>query len=160
LAQRLRMLRNGGQSDRYHHELIGVNSRLDEIQAAILRARLPHLAEWTTARRQRAGRYRAQLTGRVHPVAQRDAGHVYHLFPVRVADGRDALQAHLRAQGIETLIHYPVALNLQPAFAAYQPSDCPVAAAATQQLLSLPLYPRLEPAQVDEVVAGVAAWRG
>jgi dTDP-4-amino-4,6-dideoxygalactose transaminase len=154
------MLRNGGQSDRYHHELIGVNSRLDEMQAAILRVRLPRLASWTAKRRTLAGRYRAQLTGRVTPVAERDAGHVYHLFPVRVPDGRDALQAHLRARQIETLIHYPVALHHQPALAAYRPSDCPVAAAATQELLSLPLYPRLEPAQVDEVVAGIAAWRG
>jgi dTDP-3-amino-3,4,6-trideoxy-alpha-D-glucose transaminase len=160
LARRITMLRNGGQSDRYHHELVGVNSRLDEMQAAILRSRLPFLRDWIAARRQLAAQYRALLTGLVRPIVQRDAGHVYHLFPVRVTGGRDALQAHLRADGIETLIHYPVALHHQPAFAACQPPDCPVAAAAAQELLSLPLYPRLEPARVSEVAAGIAAWGG
>jgi dTDP-3-amino-3,4,6-trideoxy-alpha-D-glucose transaminase len=159
LARRIAMLRNGGQSDRYHHDIVGVNSRLDEMQAAILRARLPLLRDRTAARRQLAARYRERLTGPVVPVGQRDAGHVYHLFPVRVASGRDSLQAHLRTHGIETLIHYPVALHHQPAFAACRQSDCPVAVAAAQQLLSLPLYPRLAPAQVDEVAAGIAAWR-
>ena len=158
VARRIRMLRNGGQSDRYHHEVIGVNSRLDEIQAAILRARLPRLADWTSMRRRLAARYREMLTDATPPVRQRDAGHVYHLFPVRVAGAREALQAHLRARGIETLIHYPVPLNRQAAFAAFHPAECPVAAAAAQELLSLPLYPRLHPAQVDEVVAGIAAW--
>src|SRR5205085_11994766 len=117
LAQRIRMLRNGGQSDRYHHDVIGVNSRLDELQAAILRVRLPLLGDWTARRRVLARRYRERLTGTVRPVDERDAGHVYHLFPVRVpasadgstrASGRDGLQAHLREAGIETLIHYPV----------------------------------------------------
>jgi len=160
LARRLRMLRNGGQSDRYHHDIIGVNSRLDELQAAVLRARLPRLRAWTTKRRELAAHYRARLTGPVTPVAERDPGHVYHLFPVRVAGNRDSLQAHLRANGIETLIHYPVALDQQPAFAGYEPPACPVAARATQELLSLPLHPCLEPAQVDEVATTIAAWGG
>ncbi len=165
LARRLRMLRNGGQSDRYHHDVIGVNSRLDEIQAAILRTRLPRLRAWTATRRELAARYRRHLTGPVVPVAERDPGHVYHLFPVRVTtvgtdNGRNSLQAHLRAAGIETLIHYPVALNEQPAFAAYEPRACPVASMAAQELLSLPLHPRLEPAQVDDVSAAIATWSG
>ena len=78
----------------------------------------------------------------------------------RVIVTAHALQAHLRANGIETLIHYPVALNHQPAFAAYRPADCPVAAAATGELLSLPLHPRVLPAQVDQVAACIGAWRG
>ena len=160
LARRLRMLRNGGQSDRYHHDIIGVNSRLDELQAAVLRTRLPRLPVWTTKRRELAARYRAQLSGPVAPVVERDPGHVYHLFPVRVAGDRNALQAHLKAAGIETLIHYPVALNQQPAFAPIEPPACPVATRATQELLSLPIHPRLEPAQVDEVSASIAAWCG
>ena len=161
LAQRVRMLRNGGQSDRYHHDIVGVNSRLDELQAAVLRARLPRLRTWTEKRRELAARYRAKLTGPVRPVVQRDEGHVYHLFPVRVrggSSGRNALQAHLKQQRIETLIHYPVALDRQPAFAAYRPAACPIAGAATQELLSLPLHPQLEPAQVDAVADVIAAW--
>jgi dTDP-4-amino-4,6-dideoxygalactose transaminase len=160
LARRIHRLRNGGQSDRYHHDVIGVNSRLDEMQAAVLRARLPLLRQWTATRRELARRYRERLTGRIRPVAQRDAGHVYHLFPVRVPGGRDALQAHLRANGIETLIHYPVALNHQPAFAGYQSPECPVAATATRELRSLPLHPRLQTTQVDQVTTCIAGWRG
>ena len=163
VAARIRQLRNGGQSDRYHHQIAGVNSRLDEIQAAILRARLPLLRQWTAQRRELAARYRSRLAGRVRPIALRDAGHVYHLFPVRVpsagaGSGRDGLQAHLRSHGIETLIHYPVSLNQQPAFAAYPLADCPVAAAATLELLSLPLHPRLERSQVDAVADCIASW--
>ncbi len=117
LADRIRRLRNGGQSSRYHHDEFGVNSRLDEMQAAILRARLTRLPSWTTRRRALAARYRAGLTtvvaaataaGRTLGVpAEHDAGHVYHLFPV-LSGERDALKARLDAAGIETLIHYPV----------------------------------------------------
>jgi dTDP-3-amino-3,4,6-trideoxy-alpha-D-glucose transaminase len=165
LARRVRQLRNGGQSDRYHHEMVGVNSRLDEVQAAILRARLPRLREWTGQRRRLAAIYRSQLSGVVRPVAERDAGHVYHLFPVRVPvatthGGRDALQAHLKSNGIETLIHYPVPLNAQPALAAYRSPDSPVAARATREVLSLPLHPRLTAADVECVAASVNSWRG
>ena len=81
LARQIRLLRNGGQSDRYHHEIIGFNSRLDELQAAVLRARLPLLYSWTTRRREIAAQYRRQLTERVRPLIERDPGHVYHLFP-------------------------------------------------------------------------------
>lgn len=164
LAGRVRLLRNGGQTDRYHHDVIGVNSRLDELQAAILRARLPRLPAATACRRELAARYRVRLSAAVAPVVERDRGHVYHLFPIRVAtgegaNGRNSLQAHLWANGIETLVHYPVALNDQPAFASYNRIACPVAAAAAQELLSLPLHPRVQPAQVDEIAAVIARWR-
>jgi dTDP-4-amino-4,6-dideoxygalactose transaminase len=110
LAERIRRLRNGGQTDRYHHQDAGINSRLDEIQAAVLRARLPHLPEWTARRRTLAAAYRAALArGPVAVPDERDAGHVYHLFVVRSAARAD-LQAHLSACGVETLIHYPVAI--------------------------------------------------
>jgi dTDP-4-amino-4,6-dideoxygalactose transaminase len=151
-AERIRRLRNGGQTTRYHHAEAGVNSRLDEIQAAVLRARLPHLGAWTRRRRELAALYRRLLPPTIATIAQRDAGHVYHLFPVRSAR-RDALQAALAAAGIETLIHYPVPLGEQPAFAAYGPASCPVAATAAGELLSLPLNPGLR----DEDVARVAA---
>lgn len=156
LADRIRRLRNGGQSDRYHHEMFGVNSRLDELQAAILRARLPHLAEWTARRRALAGRYRTRLDGSGTNVpAPIDAGHVYHLFVVR-ATRRDALQAHLAARGIETLIHYPVPITRQAALAAQSPAACPQADRACAEVLSLPLYPALGDSDVDDVASAVA----
>jgi dTDP-3-amino-3,4,6-trideoxy-alpha-D-glucose transaminase len=103
LADRIRRLRNGGQRGRYDHDEPGVNSRLDELQAAILRARLPWLATWTDRRRTLAAQYRRQLPDGVAPIPERDPGLVYHLFPVRTAE-RDALRAHLTAAGFGTLV--------------------------------------------------------
>ena len=157
LDTRIRRLRNGGQAARYDHHEAGVNSRLDELQAAVLRARLPHLAAWTARRRAIAARYRAGLAAStVTPVPELDAGHVYHLFPVRHPQ-RDRLRAALDAAGIDTLVHYPVPLNEQRAFASANPAPCPVAAAATAELLSLPLHPGLPDTQVDRILAAVAA---
>lgn len=157
LAARLRRLRNGGQRDRYHHVEAGVNSRLDELQAAVLRARLPFLAGWTARRRQLASQYRSQLPGATAPIRERDSGHVYHLFPVRL-QRRDELSAYLKRVGIGTLIHYPVALSAQEAFATYNPAQCPVASAAAAELLSLPLHPRLADADVARVSREVDAF--
>jgi len=157
LAARLRRLRNGGQRDRYHHVEAGINSRLDELQAAVLRARLPLLAGWTARRRELARQYRSQLPQGVAPIRERDAGHVYHLFPVRLSK-RTELSAHLRQAGIGTLIHYPVALSAQEAFAAYKPMECSVASAAAAELLSLPLHPRLGDADVMRVTREVGAF--
>ncbi len=156
LAAKLRRLRNGGQTSRYHHAEFGVNSRLDEMQAAILRARLPRLAGWTSARRALAARYRARLGDtpvRVPP--EFDAGHVYHLFPV-LSPQRDALQARLRDAGIETLIHYPLAIPAQRAMAAVDPAPCPVATRVASEVLSLPLHPGLTPGEIDDVAAAFA----
>jgi dTDP-4-amino-4,6-dideoxygalactose transaminase len=157
LAAKIRRLRNGGQRDRYHHVETGVNSRLDELQAAVLRARLPLLPGWTARRRELASQYRRQLPGNVPPIRERDRGHVYHLFPVRRPD-RDSLSAHLSRAGIGTLIHYPVPLSTQPAFAACEPPECPVAARAAAELLSLPLHPRLTDADVTRVTQDVSAF--
>jgi dTDP-3-amino-3,4,6-trideoxy-alpha-D-glucose transaminase len=154
IADRIRRLRNGGQTDRYHHADAGVNSRLDELQAAVLRDRLPRLARATARRRDLAARYRRLLPPSIAPVVERDRGHVYHLFPVR-SPHRDALQAALAAAAIDTLIHYPVSLPEQPAFAAYSPAVCPVASAAARSLLSLPLHPRLADGDVERVAAAV-----
>jgi len=161
LAERLRRLRNGGQSSRYHHVEAGVNSRLDEMQAAVLRARLPFLRRWTERRRALAAKYRHALSATM-TVAERDAGHVYHLFPVRSAT-RDELRAHLESAGIETLIHYPVALSRQPVFQAFTPAalnraECPVAERAARELLSLPLNPRLRDEDVSRVAETVVAF--
>jgi dTDP-4-amino-4,6-dideoxygalactose transaminase len=158
LAERIRRLRNGGQSDRYHHEMAGVNSRLDEIQAAILRARLPLLPAWTSKRRALAAAYRAALIDAAVDVPPEcDAGHVYHLFVVRSRDhsARGALQARLAARGIETLIHYPVPLPHQAAFAGTAPADCPVATRVCGEVLSLPLYPTLDHTEVTQVAAAI-----
>ena len=155
VAERIRRLRNGGQTTRYVHAELGINSRLDEIQAAILRARLPFLEQWTRRRRDMAAVYRSSLPERLRPIVERDPGHVYHLFPVRTA-GRDALQASLASAGVETLIHYPVPLNEQPAFAASHPGACPVASRAAGELLSLPLHPGLSDADVQQVIAAAA----
>ncbi len=157
LAARARRLRNGGQTDRYHHEAFGVNSRLDEIQAAILRARLPLLPQWTAMRRALAQRYRVSLqqSGLTIPPAC-DDGHVYHLFPVR-SSARDALQATLRAAGIETLIHYPVPITKQPAVASERPAECPIATRVCAEILSLPLYPSLPADAADRVAAALTA---
>ena len=155
IAARIKRIRNGGQTTRYLHVELGINSRLDEIQAAILRTRLPLLRERTRRRREIAGEYRRSLPAALRPIAERDPGHVYHLFPVRVA-GRDAVQAALSAAGIDTLIHYPVPLSDQPAFSAFQPRTCPVASSAAKELLSVPLHPHLSDDDVRAVIAAAA----
>jgi dTDP-3-amino-3,4,6-trideoxy-alpha-D-glucose transaminase len=162
LADRIRRLRNGGQSSRYHHDEFGVNSRLDEMQAAILRARLSLLPAWTARRRALAARYRAGLApvvaasrGALRVPPELDAGHVYHLFPVLATD-RDGLRTRLDAEGIETLIHFPVPITRQPALATEDPAGCPVADRTCRDVLSLPLYPDMTDGAVDTVVAALA----
>jgi dTDP-4-amino-4,6-dideoxygalactose transaminase len=159
MAAHARRLRNGGQTNRYHHAEFGVNSRLDEIQAAVLSERLRGLEEMTRLRRGLAARYRAGLGGVESLVIppEQDAGHVYHLFPV-LAENRDALQSHLKQHGVETLVHYPVPIPRQPALALEEPGDCPVANRVCDRLLSLPLYPALESAAIDQVVAAVRSF--
>jgi dTDP-3-amino-3,4,6-trideoxy-alpha-D-glucose transaminase len=173
LADRVRRLRNGGQSSRYHHDEFGVNSRLDEIQAAILRARLARLPEWTARRRALGRRYRTGLTGNaglaaipgaailgqgptltVPPLA--DEGHVYHLFPV-LSPERERVRAALLERGVETLVHYPVPISRQPALASHHPAACPIADRVCAEVFSLPLHPALSDDDVDRVVAAIRA---
>jgi dTDP-4-amino-4,6-dideoxygalactose transaminase len=157
-AERLRKLRNGGQSDRYRHVLMGRNSRLDEMQAAVLRVGLKHLHDWTERRRALAEIYRRELEGapvrllREQPYARS----VYHLFVLR-HPRRDALTAALKEQGVGTLVHYPIPLHLQPAFAALggRPGDLPVAEQAAAEVFSLPFYPELSDVQARSVAAAV-----
>ena len=153
LAERVKRLRNGGQTSRYHHEEFGVNSRLDEMQAAILRARLTYLPAWTAKRRAIAARYRRALAEGAKVILPRecDSGHVYHLFPV-LTDERERFQAHMKDRGIETLIHYPVAITHQPALASCSPAVCPIADRVCSQVVSLPMYPGLS----DAAAAAVA----
>ena len=162
LADRIRRLRNGGQTDRYHHQEPGINSRLDEIQAAILRARLPFLPGWTARRRALGAAYRTALaTAPVVVPPACDPGHVYHLFVVQTGarDGREdrsTLQKRLAAGGIETLVHYPIPIPDQPALAGTDPAACPRAASACRTLLSLPLHPGLSEIDVAVVAAAVS----
>jgi dTDP-4-amino-4,6-dideoxygalactose transaminase len=155
LAARVRLLRNHGQHERYRHDLVGHTSRLDEIQAAILRVKLKHLPGWLSRRRQIAARYRRGITHPLlrHPQTAPDAHHAYHLYTVRVG-ARERLMTRLATLGIETLIHYPVPLHLQPAFAhlGYGRGDFPVAERAADEILSLPLYPQLTDGEVERVI--------
>jgi dTDP-4-amino-4,6-dideoxygalactose transaminase len=147
LSQRLRSLRNyGAPTDKYRSEEIGYNRRLDTIQAAMLRVKLPHLDSWNEARRWHAARYHEALSGLdvVRPVARPGVEHVWHLYVVRVEE-RDEVRSRLAAAGIETGIHYPVPVHLQPAFAhlGYAPGSFPVTEHYADRILSLPMYPEL-----------------
>ncbi len=159
LAARIKRLRNGGQTSRYHHEEAGANSRLDELQAAILRARLPYLAGWTARRRAIAATYRQALDGAALTVPPEfDAGHVYHLFPVLTRQ-RDAFQTFMTARDVETLIHYPVPIPRQPALRSTSPTQCPVADRVCAEVVSLPMYPGLSDAAVAQVSEAARAFR-
>jgi dTDP-4-amino-4,6-dideoxygalactose transaminase len=163
LAARLRRLRNGGQSDRYRHDEPGMNSRLDELQAAILRVGLRHLPRRTERRRELAAFYRSELLeAGVGLLGERgDTRPVHHLFVVR-HPRRDAFMTALRERGISTLIHYPIPLHLQPAFASIggRPGELPVVERAADEILSLPLYPELTDDQAAAVVDAVRETAG
>lgn len=158
LAARLKRLRNGGQSVTYQHDEFGVNSRLDEVQAAILRERLQRLPGWTQQRRTLASQYRAGLKGAaVHVPREFDAGHAYHLFVVRTPK-REAFRAHLSSRGVQTLVHYPKSLTEQPALQSESPAACPEAVRAAREVCSLPLYPSLAPEDVELVCDAVRSF--
>lgn len=158
-AERLRRLRLHGGAKQYHHDEVGTNSRLDTLQAAVLVAKLPHLAAWSAKRREHAAYYTKPLAGvnelRTPPVDPANE-HIFHQYTLR-AERRDALQAHLKAQGIGSAIYYPVPLHLQPCFAhlGYKPGQLPVAERASHEVLSLPVYPELTQAQLDHVVGAI-----
>ena len=160
LADRLKRLRNGGQAERYRHVEFGMNSRLDELQAAVLRARLERLPAATTRRRAIAKRYRSALAGgQVRVPPECDSGHVYHLFPV-LTTGRDDLMQALASRGIGSLVHYPFVIHRQPAFAATATAaDCPVAEQVCTEVCSLPLYPHLTDEACDRVCSAVREWQ-
>ncbi|MFM8534098.1 MAG: DegT/DnrJ/EryC1/StrS family aminotransferase [Acidimicrobiia bacterium] len=161
LAARIKRLRNGGQSKRYHHDEPGVNTRLDEMQAAILRVRLQRLPRWTDRRRTIAAAYRAALAASTPALTcprEFDPGHVYHLFPLLTGE-RDRFQAHMAAAGVETLIHYPIPIPRQPSMRSANPATCPIADRVCSQVVSLPMYPALTDQAVELVGAAAAAFR-
>jgi dTDP-4-amino-4,6-dideoxygalactose transaminase len=154
-ARRVRMLRDWGTEQKYHHELKGYNFRLEEIQAAILRVKLRHLEDWTEARRMRAGDYDELLASSALGIPrQMDyARHVYHVYAVRTKD-RAAAQHAFQAAGVQTGIHYPIPVHLQPAHAdlGYRAGDFPHSEEAANEVLSLPMFPELSDEQICEVV--------
>jgi dTDP-4-amino-4,6-dideoxygalactose transaminase len=156
LAQRLGMIRDHGSRRRYEHEIAGVNSRLDEIQAAVLRVKLPRLEKWNQARRAVAARYRELLADLAQvrvPIVPSECEHVYHQFAIRCAR-RDELRQFLRQRGIASEVYYPIPLHLQPAFAhlGYRPGQLPQAEAAAREVLCLPIYPELVAPRQELVV--------
>lgn len=159
LSDRIEMLRRHGGKVKYHHEELGLNSRLDELQAAILRVKLPYLARWNAARRGIAARYTqglADVAAAHCPIHTDDdaAGHVFHQYTLRVPD-RDRLARDLATAGITTAVYYPVPLHLQGVHAglSYAPGCLPHAERAASQCLSLPMFPGLTALQVERVVA-------
>lgn len=164
-AEVLRRLRNHGQHPRYYHHLVGCNSRLDSMQAAVLGVKLPHVTTWAEARREHAMRYTDQLQSRgadnllTLPTVADGVSSVWNQYTVRVADGqRDALQQALSAVGIGSAIYYPVPLHLQACFAALGSSegDLPHTERAAAEVLSLPMFPEMTIEEQDRVVAAVA----
>ncbi len=154
LYERLRLLRCYGEKRKYEHILQGGNSRLDEVQAAILRVKLRYLDRWNETRRAKARLYKKYLNGSgvVCPVERVGSEPVYHLFVIRTKR-RDALKRYLKEKGIETLIHYPIPIHLQKAYRdlGYRKEALPVTEGFSRQILSLPLFPELSKSEMDEV---------
>lgn len=161
LAKKLKLIRTHGMEPKYYHHLVGANFRIDAIQAAVLRVKLPHLQSWSDARRANAARYRALFADAgldevTLPVEAQHRTHIYNQFVVRVP-GRDRLKKHLDAAGIGTEIYYPVPFHMQQCFAGlgYKAGAFPVAEAAAASSLALPIYPELTPAQQSCVVGAI-----
>ncbi len=164
IFRRLLRLRTHGSVKTYYHEEVGYNSRLDALQAAVLGAKLPHLAAWSAKRRENARYYDAafaDLDGVTTPYVDPLNESIYNQYTLRV-ERRDELQAHLKALQIGTSVYYPLPLHLQPCFAylGYQAGSCPEAERAAGEVISIPVYPELTRDQLDEVVAGVRSFFG
>ncbi len=168
VAERVRILRSHGSKKKYFHDVPGFNSRLDSLQASVLRTKLKHLEDWIERRRSLAATYArmlADVPGLGLPAEHAGARHVYNYYTVRINDerqAREALATHLKSRGIASAIYYPMSLHLQPVFAAlgYGPGSFPVAETAQSQMLSLPMYPELAIQQVAAVVDAVRSFYG
>ncbi|NWG04145.1 MAG: DegT/DnrJ/EryC1/StrS family aminotransferase [Syntrophaceae bacterium] len=161
LDERVRLLREYGWRQRYISEILGLNSRLDELQATILRVKLKHLDQWNEERRKKAKIYTERLTslGIVCPSEKAGALPVYHLYVIRT-EKRDALQMFLKAKGIETLVHYPIPIHLQNAYKGlgYRKGDLPVTEQCASEILSLPLFPELKEDEIERVVESIRSF--
>lgn len=168
LAERVKKLRVHGAGATYFHEEVGINSRLDAVQAAILRVRLRYLEEWTEERRMAAERYmlllgEKKLLDVITPPAEQPGNrHVYHQYVVRVAERRDELMEFLGGRGITTRVYYPLSLHEQKCFASlgYKKGDFPVSEMLAGQVLALPMFPELLPEEQERVVGEIAAFFG
>jgi dTDP-4-amino-4,6-dideoxygalactose transaminase len=164
LAERLRRLRVHGGAKQYYHDEVGYNSRLDALQAAVLVAKLPHLSHWSAGRRANAAYYDsgfADVPEIQRPVIDPANECIFNQYTIRV-ERRDELQAHLKGMGIGSAVYYPLPLHLQPCFAylGYRKGAFPESERASEQVLSLPIFPELTSGQLDEVVGTVRAFFG
>ncbi|HKR02214.1 MAG TPA: DegT/DnrJ/EryC1/StrS family aminotransferase [Pyrinomonadaceae bacterium] len=163
VARRLRLLRDHGSARKYHHEIIAYNFRLEGIQGAVLNAKLPHLDEWNNLRRQHAASYNELLreSGLVLPKVPPDVEPVYHLYVVQTEE-RDRLQKTLSEAGVQTGIHYPIPIHLQPAYASldYKVGDFPEAESQATRVLSLPMFPELTESQIMHVAKTILEAEG
>ena len=164
-ARRLRSLHVHGEARKYHHDVVGINSRLDEVQAAVLRVKLAHIEEWTRARQRKAQQYELMfadsgLNEQVRaPHVRRDGRHVFHQYAIRVpANEREAVRQHLSTRGVGSDIYYPLPLHLQNCFRylGYEEGAFPAAERAAAETLALPIYPELTDEQQDYVVSSIA----
>ncbi|HWQ99448.1 MAG TPA: DegT/DnrJ/EryC1/StrS family aminotransferase [Candidatus Methylomirabilis sp.] len=162
LAERLRAIRlHGIMKEKYRHDILGLNLKMEALQGAFLSSRLTRLDGKNVRRREIAARYRAGLANVVECPADAGEAHVYHLFVI-MTDRRNELMAHLKANGIGTGIHYPIPVHLQPSFARYggKEGQCLAAEASAKRMMSLPMFPEMTDAEVDEVIAAVRTFAG
>jgi dTDP-4-amino-4,6-dideoxygalactose transaminase len=161
LAEKVKLLRCYGETQKYHHLVKGTNSRLDEVQAAILRVKLKYLDQWNEARRKKAHAYGNLLSSLpvVRPIEKESCRHIYHLYVVR-SRRRDRLQTFLKGRGIDTLIHYPIPIHLQKAYRklGYHRGDLPSTEQCSREILSLPFFPEITDDETQEVADGIRSF--
>lgn len=162
VAEKIKLLRNYGETSKYHHAIKGFNSRLDEIQAAILRVKMKHLEQWIAARRKNAGLYTKALSGSKVLTPSEPAGykHVYYLYVVR-SKRRDDLQKHLASKGVGTMVHYPIPIHMQPAYSemGWKKGDFPATERSASEMLSLPMYPEMRKDDIEDIAGTVRGFR-
>lgn len=166
VAEKSRVIRVHGSKPKYYHHVLGYNSRLDELQAAILNVKFPHLDRWSELRREKAATYTKLLNEKLGdlvatPVEKEGNYHVFHQYTIRV-ENRDELQKYLNEQGVSTMIYYPLPLHVQPVFKelGYKEGDLPNAEKAAKEVISLPMFPELKTEQQEYVVAKIAEFYG
>lgn len=166
VAERARVIRVHGSKPKYYHSVLGYNSRLDEMQAAILNVKIRFLERWTELRREKAAYYDKLIKDRLGdkvatPIVKKGNYHVFHQYTVRVQK-RDELQQYLKEQGISTMVYYPLPLHLQPVFKdlGYKEGDFPISEKSAKEVLSLPMYPELKTSQQEYVIDKIAEFYG
>lgn len=166
IAEKSRVIRVHGSKPKYYHHVLGYNSRLDELQAAVLNVKFPHLNRWSDLRREKASTYTSLFLEKlvdlvIAPVEKEGNHHVFHQYTLRV-ENRDELQNYLKEQGVATMVYYPLPLHVQPVFAdlGYKEGDLPETEKAAKEAISLPMFPELKTEQQEYVVAKIAEFYG